>query len=142
MWHSQYHRPKVNVKSMTTILMIIDTGAFTDNMDENDFPEANHMNNLELLPTTKCIFGYGSDSQLTDLKCAKSVVHVILGNHGSFLRYSTACNASLAHDKIKHVGDCPHVCDMLIQKYPTIFDNIGTQGMLKSHCTLTQISLW
>ena len=69
------------------------------------------MNYLDLQPTTKCIFGYGSNSQLTvlgqfitnietDLKSVKSLIHVIQGNHGSLLSYDMACNLGLVHIRI------------------------------------------
>ena len=35
--------------------------------------------------------------------------------HSAFRRFRNVCT----------VNDCPQVCDMLVQKYPTIFDSIG-----------------
>ena len=57
---------RVNVKiNDITVSIIINTGASTDIKDERAFDEINHMNNLDLQPTTKCTFGYGANSQLT-----------------------------------------------------------------------------
>ena len=120
---------------MTTISMIIDAGASTDITDKKAFAKVNHMYNLDLQHTTKCTFGYGANYQFTvlgqfvtnietDLKSVKSVIHVIQGKHGSLLSYDTACNLGLVHIRIKYVNDCPQVCDMLVQKYPTLFDGI------------------
>ena len=47
--------------------MIIDTEASTDIMNEKAFSKVNHMNNLDLQPTSKSIFGHGANSQLTIL---------------------------------------------------------------------------
>ena len=49
--------PKVDVKlNGITISMIIDMGASTDIIDEKDFAKVNKTNNLELQPSTRCIF--------------------------------------------------------------------------------------
>ena len=49
--------PKVDVKlNGITISMIIDMGASTDITDEKGFAKVNKTNNLELQPSTRCIF--------------------------------------------------------------------------------------
>ena len=129
--------PRVNVKiNDITISMIIITGASTDIMDDKAFAKVNHMNNLDLQPTTKCIFGYSANYQLSvlgqfvtnieaDLKYVKSVIHVIQGNHGSLVSYATTFNLGLVYIRRKHINDCPQVCDMLVKKYPTLFEGIA-----------------
>ena len=101
--------PKVDVKlNGISISMIIYTGASTDIIDEKDFAKVNQTSNLELQPSTRCIFAYGADSQLTvighfvtsveaDMKSVQTMIHVIQGNNGSLLSYSTACNLGLIH---------------------------------------------
>ena len=60
--------PKVDVKlNGITISMINDTGASTDIIDEKDFAKVNQTSNLELQPSTRCIFAYGADAQLTEI---------------------------------------------------------------------------
>ena len=129
--------PKVDVKlSGITISMIIDTRASTDIIDEKDFTKVNQTSNLELQPSTRCIFAYGADSQLTvigqfvtsieaDLKSVQTMIHVIQGNNGSLLSYRTACNLGLIHVNVKHICDSSRECDMLVQKYPKLFEGIG-----------------
>ena len=101
--------PKLDVKlNGVTISMIIDMGASTDIIDEKDFAKVNQTSNLELQPSTRCIFAYGADSQLTvvgqfvtsteaDMKSVQTMIHVIQGNNGSLLSYRTACNLGLIH---------------------------------------------
>ena len=125
--------PKVGVKlNGITISMIIYTGASTDIIDEKDFPQVYQTNNLELQPSTWCIFAYGADSQLTvigqfvtsieaDMKSVQTMIHVIQGNNSSLLSYRTACNIGLIHVNVKHICDSPKVCDMLVQNYPKLF---------------------
>ena len=129
--------PKVDVKlNGITISMIIDTGASTDIIDEKDFAIVNQTNNLELQPSTRCIFAYGADSQLmvvgqfvisieADMKSVQTMIHVIQGNNGSLLSYRTACNLGLIHVNVKHICDNPRVCNMLLQNYAKLFEGIG-----------------
>ena len=49
----------------------------------------------------------------TYLKFVKSINHVLQEYHKYFLSYDTACNLSLVHARIKHINDCPQVCDIL-----------------------------
>ena len=129
--------PKVDVKlNGITISMIIDTGASTDIIDEKDFAKVNQTSNLELQPSTRCIFAYGTDSQLmvigefvtsieADMKSVQTMIHVIQGNNGSLLSYRTACNLGCILVNVKHICDSPRVCDMLVQNYPKLFEGIG-----------------
>ena len=129
--------PKVDVKlNGITISMIIDTGASTDIIDEKDFAIVNQTNNLELQPSTRCIFAYGADSQLivvgqfvisieADMKSVQTMIHVIQGNNGSLLSYRTACNLGLIHVNVKHICDNSRVCNMLLQNYANLFEGIG-----------------
>ena len=80
-----------------------------------------------------CIF---ADSQLTmveefvtsieaDIKSVQTMIHVIQGNSGSLLRYSTACSLGLIHVIVKHICGGPRVCNMLVENYPKLFEGIG-----------------
>ena len=93
------------------------------------FSKVNQTSNLELRPSTRCIFAYGADSQLTvigkfvtsieaDMKLVQTMIHVIKGNNGSLLSYRRAFNLCLIHVNVKRICDCPSVCDMLVQNYP------------------------
>ena len=111
-----------------TISMIMDMGAYTDIIGENNFSKVNQTNNLEFQPSTRCIFAYGADSQLTvvgqfvtsieaDMKSVQTMIH------GSLLSYRTACNLGLIHVNV--ICDSQRVCDMLVQNYPKLFEGIG-----------------
>ena len=129
--------PKVDVKlNGITISMTIDTGASTDIIDEKDFAKVNQTSNLELQPSTRCIFASGADSQLTvigefvtsieaDMKSVQTMIHVIQGNNGSLLSYRTTCNLGLIHVNVKHICDSLRLCDMLVQNYPKLLEGIG-----------------
>ena len=133
--------PKVDVKlNGINISMIIDTGASTDIIDEKDF-EVNQINNLEtnnleLQPSTRCIFAYGADSHVTvivqfvtsiekDMLSVQTMIHVIQEKNGSLLSYRTACNLGLIHVNVKDICDSPRVCHMLVQNYSKLFEGIG-----------------
>ena len=85
----------------------------------------NDMNNPYLQRSTKCIFEYGADFQVTavgwfvtnikvtnikvDMKSVRSMVHVIQENCGFLLSYKTTCNLGLIDVKTKHLWECPRV---------------------------------
>ena len=128
---------KVDMKLNGIIIsMITDMGASTDIIDEKYYTKVNQSSNLELQPSTWCIFAYGSDSQLTvieqfvtsieaDMKSVQKMIHVIQGNNGSLLSYRTACKLGLIHVNVKHICESPRVCNMLLQNHPKLFEGIG-----------------
>ena len=60
--------PKASVKiGHVVVEMVIDTGATTDILDEATYRNTHQNEDTELQPTTKRLFAYGSDSQLTIL---------------------------------------------------------------------------
>ena len=78
----------------------MDTGAFTDILDEDVFSQVNQNNNIALQPTVKRLLAYGSTDQLETIGQFNCTVafrdqkhngpsHVLKGNHGSLLSYST-----------------------------------------------------
>ena len=85
--------PSVTVKvGHVPIVMIVDTGASTDIMDETTFTNIICSSKIELQPTSKSIFAFGSQEQLTLFGLFdKTVMSVLKGNHGSsLLSYQTA----------------------------------------------------
>ena len=60
--------PKISIEiNEVTVDMIVDTGASTDILDEVTYCRINHRLNIKLQPSTKCLFAYGSESQLAVL---------------------------------------------------------------------------
>ena len=61
--------PKIPKASVTisdvVVEIVIDTGATTDILDEATYHNIHQNEDTELQPTTKRLFAYGSDSQLT-----------------------------------------------------------------------------
>lgn len=115
--------------------MMIDTGASTDILDKNSFSSVNSKGNIELLPPTKRIFAYGSDSQLQVLgqfvadlcvgtQQVRSTMHVIQGNHGSLLSYKTASDLGLIDLKVNQIQS-QQTTEELIQQFPKLFKGIG-----------------
>ena len=98
------------------------------------------MKHQYLQSPTKCIFAYGSQSQLTVLgkfnaavefenNCSTSTIYVLQGNHGSLLNYKTASDLRVIDIRIKQVDHSDHhtllAYEQLVQQYPNLFKGIG-----------------
>ena len=117
------------------VKMIVDTGASTDIIDEATFAKLNQGKKIALESSAKCVFAYGSKSQLSivgkfeaDLtfkkKQMQSTIHVLKGNHGSLLSYKTACYMGLIDLKINQNTQGSSV-DNLLQQHPNLLRGIG-----------------
>ena len=115
--------------------MIVDTSASIDILDEDTYTRVNHNNTFTLQLSTKRLFAYGSTSQLNILGCfttnitvkanKKAVTfHVLKGNHGSLLSYTTARDLGILDIQINQVKDVT-THDRLCTQYPSLFTGIG-----------------
>ena len=121
--------PKASIKiSDVVVNMVIETCATTDILDEATYPNIHQIEDTELQPTTKCLFAYGSDSQLTLLgkfdatitfkdKHKVTTIHVTQGNHGSLLSYKTAMDLGILDLHVNHVLDAVPVHEQLCHQY-------------------------
>ena len=128
--------PQVTVHfNQISVDMIVDTGASIDILDEDTYTRVNHNNTFTLQPSTKRLFAYGSTSQLNILGCfttnitvkaSKKAVtfHVLKGNHGSLLSYTTARDLGILDIQINQVKDVT-THDRLCTQYPSLFTGIG-----------------
>ena len=118
-----------------SVRMMIDTGASTDIIDECSFSDIQQNGEIELLPSTKRIFAYGSDSQLHVLgqftadihvgtKHIQSTIHVIRGNHGSLLSYKSACDLGIIDVKVNQI-QAQQTTEELVKQFPQLFKGIG-----------------
>ena len=109
--------PKVTVHiNQISVDMIADNGASIDILNEDTYTRVNHSNTFTLQLSTKRLFAYGSTSQLNILgffttnitvKASKKAVtfHVLKGNHGSLLSYTTARDLGILDIQINQVKD-------------------------------------
>lgn len=128
--------PQVTVHiNKISVDMIVDTGASIDILDEDTYNKVNHDNTLTLQPSTKRLFAYGSTSQLNVLGCfttnitvkaSKKAVtfHVLEGNHGSLLSYTTVHDLGILNIQVNQVKDIT-THDRLCTQYPSLFTGIG-----------------
>ena len=129
--------PKASVKiSDVVVKMVIDTSATTDILDEATYCNIHQNEDTELQPTTKRLFAYGSDSQLTILgkfdatiafkdKYKDTTIHVIQENHGSLPSYKTVIDLGILDLHVNHVSDTLPVHEQLYCQYSGIFNGIG-----------------
>ena len=129
--------PRVSIKIGDVVVeMVIDTGATTDILDEATYHNIHQNEDTELQPTTKRLFAYGSDSQLTILgkfdttiafkdKYKDTTIHVVQGSHGSLLSYKTAMDLGILDLHVNHVSDTVPVHEQLCRQYSGIFNGIG-----------------
>ena len=127
--------PQVTVHiNEISVDMIVDTGASIDILDEDTYTRVNH-NTFTLQLSTKRLFAHGSTSQLNILGCfttnitvkaSKKAVtfHVLKGNHGSLLSYTTARDLGILDIQINQVKDVT-THDRLCTQYPSLFTGIG-----------------
>ena len=72
---NRYLIPRVTVNiNEISVDMVVDTGASIDILDEGTYNKVNHKNTLTLQPSTKCLFAYGSISQLNVLGCCTTTI--------------------------------------------------------------------
>ena len=128
-WQVAVKIPKVSVKIGDVVVeMVMDTGATTDILDEATYRNIHQNEDTELQPTTKRLFAYGSDSQLTILgkfdatiafkdkykdKYKDTTIHVVQGSHGSLLSYKTAMDLGILDLHVNHVSDTVPVHEQL-----------------------------
>ena len=129
--------PKASIKiSDVVVEMVIDTSPTTDILDEATYRNIHQNEDTELQPTTKRLFAYGSDSQLTLLgkfdatitskdKHKVTTIHVVQGNHGSLLSYMTAMDLGILDFHVNHVSNTVPVHKQLCHQYAGIFNGIG-----------------
>ena len=134
--HNRSSVPQVTVHiNKISVDMIVDTGASIDILDEDTYNKVNHDNTLTLQPSTKRLFAYGSTSQLNVLGCfttnitvkssKKAVMfHVLEGNHGSLLSYTTARDLGILDIQVNQVKDVT-THDKLCTQYSALFTGIG-----------------
>ena len=129
--------PKVSIKiNEVTVDMIVDTGASTDILNEVTYCRINHRQNIKLQPSTKCLFAYGSESQLAILgkfdstitfkdSHKVSTVHVLQGSHSSVLSYKTAIDLGVLDLYVHHTADTSANHEQLVHQYPNLFHGVG-----------------
>ena len=129
--------PRASVKIGDVVVeMVIDTGATTDILDEATYRNIHQNEDTKLQSTTKRLFAYGSDSQLTILgkfdatiafkdKYKDTTIHVVQGNHGSLLSYKTAMDLGILDLHVNHVSDTVPVHEQLCRQHSGIFNGIG-----------------
>ena len=120
--------PRATVKvNNVEVEMVVDTGASTDIIDETAFDKVNQDKMITLQPTTRRLFAYGSNEQLSilgEFDCDLAFkqeqcnvrLYVMKGNHGSLLSYKSAGNSVTPESS-------PH--EALKKKFPTLFGGIG-----------------
>ena len=132
---SKIPKASIHVNSIPVDL-IVDTGASTDILDESTFASLNKDNNIQLQPTSKRLFAYGSGQQLPVLgkfsatlslkdKRITSLIHVLEGNHGSLLSYQSATDLGILDMHLNHVASKKSVHEGLCQTHPDLFRGIG-----------------
>ena len=130
--------PQVRVKiNNTPVKMILDTGASIDILDESTFHQVKAAKNIHLSRSTTKLFAYGSEQQLlgkfhatieTKDRIAPVCLHMVRGNSGSLLSYTTAADLNLIQIKLNAVKtgqSTPATTENLEAKYPKLFDGIG-----------------
>eukprot|EP00795_Rhopilema_esculentum_P015552 gene15552-6817_t len=132
--------PQVRVKiNNTPVKMILDTGASIDILDESTFHQVKAAKNIHLSRSTTKLFAYGSEQQLPVLgkfhatietkdRIAPVCLHVVRGNSGSLLSYTTAADLNLIQIKLNAVKtgqSTPATTENLEATYPKLFDGIG-----------------
>ena len=116
------------------INMIIDTGASIDILDKPTYHKIHQHNNISLIPSTNCLFVYGSATQLKVIGCFQSPIsindvqyistfHILEGDHGSLLRYTIAAKLGILQLQVNHLKISSY--DHLLKQYPTVFKGIG-----------------
>ena len=129
--------PKVTVQiNSVDVSMIVDTGASTDIIDEDAFGRITQHSTVQLGPTTKRLFAYGSKDRLSTLgqfegeiecqqaKRQKVTIQVLRGNHGSLLSYKTALALGILDLHINQIKESPLSHD-IENKFPDLFNGIG-----------------
>ena len=118
--------------------MMVDTGASIDIIDESTYEMMQKSKSVCLSRTSNRIFAYGSQTQLPVLgkfkgtlesrnKIAITDIHVVKGNFGCLLSYSSATTLGLIQvniNKVQAQQSATH--EQLIQEFSYIFDGIGT----------------
>eukprot|EP00795_Rhopilema_esculentum_P001944 gene1944-17482_t len=129
-------RVKIN---NTPVKIILDTGASIDISDESTFHQVKAAKNIHLSRSTTKLFAYGSEQQLPVLgkfhatietkdRIALVCPHVVRGNSGSLLSYTTAADLNLIQIRLNAVKtgqSTPATTENLEAKYPKLFDGIG-----------------
>ncbi|XP_065064108.1 uncharacterized protein LOC135690472, partial [Rhopilema esculentum] len=119
--------------------MILDTGASIDNLDESTFHQVKTAKNIYLSRSTTKLFAYGFEQQLPVLgkfhatietkdRIAPVCLHVVRGNSGSLLSYTTAADLNLIQIRLNAVKtgqSTPATTENLEANYPKLFDGIG-----------------
>ena len=111
--------------------MIVDTVASIDILDENTYTRVNHNSTFTIQLSTKRRFAYqlnilGCFTTYITVKASKKAVtfHVLKGNHGSLLSYTTARDLGILDIQINQVKDViTH--DGLCTQNPSLFTGIG-----------------
>ena len=116
--------------------MVVDTGASIDIIDEPTFAVLQKSTNVTLLPPKTRIFAYGAATDFKVLgifnatleskfKFTHSIIHVVKGNYGSLLSYTTASALGLVTVSVQAIQHCTSNNQRLLEKYGNIFDGIG-----------------
>ena len=129
--------PKVTVQiNSVDVSMILDTGASTDIIDEDAFSRITQHSTVQLGPTTKRLFAYGSKDRLStlgqfegEIECQQAkrqnvTVQVLRGNHGSLLSYKTASALGILDLHINEIKESSLSHD-IEKKFPDLFNGIG-----------------
>ena len=129
--------PKACVKiENITVEMVVDTGASIDIIDEPTFAVLQKSTNVTLLPPKTRIFAYGAATDLKVLgifnatleskfKFTHSIIHVVKGNYGCLLSYTTASALGLVTVSVQAIQHRTSNHQRLLEKYGNIFDGIG-----------------
>ena len=107
--------PMATVKvNNVEVEMVVDTGASTDIIDETAFDKVNRDKMITLQATTRRLFTYGSNEQLSilgEFDCDLAFkqercnvrLYVMKGNHGSLLSYKSAVALGILNLQINSV---------------------------------------
>jgi len=120
------------------VKMLVDTGASIDIIDESTYEMMQKSQSVCLSRPSNRIFAYGSKTQLPVLgkfkgtlesrnKIAITDIHIVQGNFGCLLSYSSATTLGLIQvniNKVQAQQSATH--EKLIQEFSHIFDGIGT----------------
>ena len=119
------------------VKMMVDTGASIDIIDELTYDKMRKLQPLCLSRANNRIFAYGSSNQLPVMgkfkaslesrdKITISDIHVIKGNFGCLLSYSSATTLGLVRLNVHNIqAQRPSDHEKLLKEFAHIFDGIG-----------------
>ena len=129
--------PKCQVKTAgCSIPVMIDSGASVNILDAVTYNQITRTKRIKLIQTNNKIYTYGSSSPLplkgiittdisTDSKHLSAQFHVVDGNSGNLLSYTTACQLSLLQVTINSTTHHLPSTDQYPPEFECLFSGIG-----------------